>query len=221
MPSVNLIKNRFCPVCGEKFYASPKRLIRSKGVLYCSRECQKNDPKNGLKLANRHCKRCGKPFYAKRVDTERGYGHYCSKSCSSLSTVPRGKNHSRYRGEMNNHGYIYSVAPEGHPRATKHGYIAKHTLIMETHLGRYLVADEVVHHINGIRDDNRLENLQLMKVGEHHSYHSSSRIYTKLGQNMNCPICGIEFYRFPHSLQMTCSRKCGQVYRKLRYSEIT
>jgi hypothetical protein len=55
---------------------------------------------------------------------------------------------------------------------------------MEAHLGRNLKRygfnhkdNEVVHHINGVRDDNRLENLQLMTTSEHISLHSKNSTY--------------------------------------------
>ena len=57
-------------------------------------------------------------------------------------------------------GYIKQVQKD-HPRCDKDGYILEHTLVMEKNLGRYLLSKETVHHINGIRDDNRPENLEL------------------------------------------------------------
>lgn len=71
-------------------------------------------------------------------------------------------------------GYIKVYAPE-HPHATADGYVMKHTLVMERHLGRYLNEDEVAHHINHIRDDNRLENLRLMTRREHCTFHMKER----------------------------------------------
>jgi HNH endonuclease len=48
-----------------------------------------------------------------------------------------------------------------HPRAGKHPYVFEHILVAEDVLGRYLVKGGTVHHRNGMRDDNRPENLEL------------------------------------------------------------
>lgn len=53
------------------------------------------------------------------------------------------------------------VFAKGHPRASKNNYVFEHIIVMEKQLGRLLEKDENVHHINGVKDDNSIENLEL------------------------------------------------------------
>lgn len=73
-----------------------------------------------------------------------------------------GKNNYNWKGGKwtNKHGYIHVLAPE-HPNANPKGYVLEHVLVMSEIIGRPLTREETVHHKNGLRDDNRPENLEL------------------------------------------------------------
>lgn len=71
-------------------------------------------------------------------------------------------------------GYIVCLSPD-HPFKLKigRGYVKRCRLVMEQKLGRYLSPLELVHHINGIRDDDRIENLVVLTKSKHSSHHST------------------------------------------------
>ena len=75
-------------------------------------------------------------------------------------------------GRFKNAGGYIAIYMPNHPFCVNGRYILESRLIMEQHIKRYLTPDEVVHHKNGIVDDNSIENLTLFEnQKEHASYH--------------------------------------------------
>ena|SRR5690606_29412701 len=91
-----------------------------------------------------------------------------------------GENHHMWKGGRVGKGddYIGIWMPE-HPRADHQNYVYEHTLVIEKHLGRLPGKGEVVHHINGDKHDNRIENLYLCNISEHKAAHWSLEKHLK------------------------------------------
>lgn len=119
-------------------------------------------------------------------------------------------------------GYVMIYKPE-HPSCSSTGYVREHRLIIEEHIGRYLEDNEEVHHINGNKSDNRIENLKLCTKDSHRKEHTG-RInksinidelkkyadkYTieKLAQKFGVSIPTIKSRLKQHNIQRTDKRK--------------
>jgi len=113
---------------------------------------------------------CKKTFKVKPNVVRKGFGKYCSTTCRGIAYVGDGNPKWRGGGTMEHQGYRLLYQPD-HPYKNKDGYVREHRLVMEKKLDRYLMPIEVVHHINGIKNDNRIENLQLFNTHSDHFKH--------------------------------------------------
>jgi len=107
---------------------------------------------------------CGN--YTLTTSTALHTGRTTSCGCAKIGTSKRGAEHHAWRGGkyVDSIGYVLVYDPS-HPNTRSNGYVREHTKIMSNHLGRPLLTGELVHHRNGQRADNRLENLELWIVG--------------------------------------------------------
>jgi hypothetical protein len=106
---------------------------------------------------------------------------------------------------VNDKGYVLVIAPPDYPfpeSVAQVGRIREHRMVMELHLGRALTRSEVVHHINGDRADNRIENLEV-----HTSHSEHMREHAEDGADRMRKATAAT-----RSIPATCS-KCGGAYR--------
>lgn len=153
--------NKICPICTTEFY-SPPGAATSKDV--CSVPCA-----NAWMRRHRiqkNCDHCGAEFEARRSAPDQ---RFCKAKCRDAARFlrPTGEIHNGKPKVMDIHGYIKIWEP-GHPNSYGDGWVAEHRFVASATIGRPIWPDEHVHHINGIKNDNRPENLAVLG----HSAHS-------------------------------------------------
>lgn len=106
----------------------------------------------------------------------------CYKATAS-EHAPRGSQNAAWKGGRHRTpaGYMMIRMP-GHPRAGKHGYVYEHIVIAENKYRRSLKGDEVVHHKNKVKDDNRSSNLVVMYKTAHDQLHKRDREIAQYGK---------------------------------------
>lgn len=143
------LKKYICIQCGKEFESRADMKCK-----YCSYECYHNAIRTGRKTYSRICQHCGKPYQG-RTETSK----YCSAKCQNLARI--GKNHPLYKcGYSMDDGYRKVLSGKG-------GYVKEHRRKVEEVIGRKLDSEEIIHHINGDRADNRIDNLTILTRSEH------------------------------------------------------
>lgn len=164
-----MVKDRLfkhCTWCNRIFFKPHECSINAWFNLrkYCSCKCF-HSSKCGKKWAVKKCKSCNKKFKLDPHDINKR--KYCSPKCSFKIHI---RNKYNWRGgKIKNSGYIMIYKPK-HPFA-KRKYVLESRLVAEKILGRYLTKNEIIHHIDGVKDDNRIENLYLFTKKQHKRFH--------------------------------------------------
>lgn len=114
-------------------------------------------------------------------------------------------------------GYRYCRTDPPHPNQNRMGLYPLHRVLMENKIGRLLRSDEIVHHKDENKQNDNIDNLEIMFNSEHSTYHGNKKAPPKV--ELKCPYCNKEFSVKPHefrvrigrnkSKKVFCSRFCS------------
>lgn len=174
---MDFVEHKVCLYCGKTF-------VRKEGYpehrwvkrRYCSKSCATRGCLSSKIDTYKTCMFCGKQMVKRENESPAAFNSkkFCSRSCVSSFTKngafkPK-EQHWNWKGGkyIDKLGYV-NMRING--RQTK-----EHTVIIEKEIGRCMNKNEVVHHVNGIRNDNRIENLRLMTNSEHTKLHKIGKL---------------------------------------------
>jgi hypothetical protein len=172
-----------CKNCETEFTLLPSEAKRGRGT-FCSRKCsgewRKNNPDTEKYWTIRVCENCDKTFVVSNSSIRKGSstGRFCSMSCTHEfrrnveGFFGKNKPHSKPGSFKTPDGYLNIYDP-GRGKTVK-----EHRIVVEKHLGRKLNTWERIHHKNGIRDDNNIENLEIV-INAHFSGVRLKDVYPK------------------------------------------
>jgi hypothetical protein len=170
-----------CRKCGKSFHVPPRAV--KKGASFCSWACRKAYHSERRLVTT--CLHCGAvitktPFQASRSGTQ---NFFCNLACSAGYTRTGTVTNQGYRALSFNNKTVFD-----------------HRRVMEQHLGRQLLPDEDVHHKDGNRLNNSLDNLEVI---EHSAHTRRHRILTwDLERAVALRDNGIAFYAIEKMLDV-------------------
>ncbi len=155
-----------CIVCDRELATTAKRQQDGRGK-YCSRKCLHISQRKPKVIT---CIVCG----TTKTITSRQYanrkGLFCSYACRGI--YMSGSNHAMWKGGVyvkKDTGYVMEYDP------ARRKHVRQHRLVMERHLGRELLPNEIPHHRNEQKGDNLIGNLLLMTSKKHKSMHAKRK----------------------------------------------
>ncbi len=150
-----------CSVCGTEFYRQPAYIAQGRHL--CSRACNKAWQARNQTMNT--CAYCGKEFPVRPSET---FIRTCSRRCFGLAKIkrPLDRMHNGKPAKLDDDGYVYLWEPN-HPNKAFKGWVAEHRLVVEARLGRYLLSDEQVDHIDQDKSNNDPSNLQVLTPSDH------------------------------------------------------
>lgn len=154
------------------------------------------------------CKSCKNMFTRHITKSQKYNGGFCSLKCYWKFKVGEKSHRWLGIGKPRKGIFYYEITINGES-------MKYHRYLMEKKIGRKLKKDEVVHHINENKLDNRIENLQLMTKKEHLSHHWDSKfegMKVRSIKEYKCTLCEKKFKRnasqVKKSKQLFCSKSC-------------
>jgi hypothetical protein len=175
-----------CIVCDAEFSVPP---VRANTAMFCGKACKAKHASNKYKQDQVKCLcgQCGKEFYVPQSRHERGNGKFCSNKCRNESMLGKRFTPLSNDGVTTKHtdGYILERCAN-HPFNVA-GYVMQHRLVIENEMRlkvpehhflvevdsvKYLKRGIEVHHVNEVKDDNRINNLIACTLSGHKDLHA-------------------------------------------------
>jgi hypothetical protein len=152
----------------------------------------------------RTCEQCGAVFHVYPYRLREGTAKYCSRKCGYEAAATADH-----------------INSDGYRRVTVDGKrVREHRHIMERHLGRPLRRGEEVHHINGVKHDNRIENLQVVTKSDHTRLHAPEKFIHRWCRKYDrCIRCGSDEHR--HGGKGLCMRCYRRDWSKAHYIPVS
>lgn len=161
-----------CRRCKEKFYNKDQYIqqkikLKRKSIIQntcriCEKRCSNHEGADNL------CKRCYNIVFKRKEKNQ------STLTEDILSDIEHHKKRERRFLDADGYAIILKL---GHPNAKRHGRIREHVYVMSEYLKRPLRKGETVHHINGIKDDNRIENLELWATSHPYGQRVKDKIH--------------------------------------------